>query len=164
MDEGWANQFRRRMNRFSTPRPGHGNAISIKIRPLGGCFHRQHSPHAYNLIDDHFRKCTSMDSHFEEHESGPELLVWLALGTAGITLAKSVIDLVTAIIKARSEGIKKGDSASAPIELIVRKVITEDKIIEEKVLRFDYKDDVNTEQIERALIKAVEKITRNNQE
>jgi hypothetical protein len=92
------------------------------------------------------------------------LLVWLALGTAGITLAKSVIDLVTAIIKSRSEGIKREDSPSAPIELIVRKVITEDKIIEEKALWFDYKDKVNTEEIEEALLKAVEKITRNNQE
>jgi hypothetical protein len=72
--------------------------------------------------------------------------------------------LVTAIIKARSEGIKKGDFPSAPIEFIVRKFITEDKIIEEKVLRFDFKDAVNTEQIERVLIKAVEKITQNNQE
>ena len=164
MDEGWKDQFRRRMNRFSTPRPGHGNAISIKVRPQGGCFHRQHSPHAYDLIDDYLHSCTSLDANFEEHESGPELLVWLALGTAGIILAKSVIDLVTAIIKARSEGIKKGDSPSAPIELIVRKVITHDKIIEEKVLRFDYKDEVNSEEIEKALIKAVEKITENNKE
>jgi len=97
---------------------------------------------------------------FEEHESGPELLVWLALGTAGVTLVKSVIDLVTAIIKARSEGIRKGDSPSAPIELIVRKVIKHDKIIEEKVLRFDYKDEVNAEQIEKALKEAIDKITQ----
>jgi hypothetical protein len=66
--------------------------------------------------------------------------------------------------RGESEGIKKGDSPSAPVELIVRKVIADDKIIEEKVLRFDYKDEVNTEQIEKALIKAAEKITRNNKE
>jgi len=160
MDEGWKDQFRRRMNRFSMPSEGHGNAISIKIRPQGGCFHRQHSPHAYDLIDDYFHKCPSIDVGFEEHESGPELLVWLAIRIAGLNIAKSVIDLVTAIIKARSEGIKKGDSPSAPIELIVRKVITHDKIIEEKVLRFDYKDKVNGEQIEKALKEAIEKITQ----
>lgn len=160
MDEGWPNQFRSRMNRFSKPREGQGNAISIKVRPQGGCFHRQHSPRAYDLIDEYVHKYPSIDVGFEEHESGPELLVWLAIGTAGITLAKSVIDLVTAIIKARSEGIKKGDSASAPVELIVRRVIMDDKIIEEKVLRFDYKDEVNTEQIEKALKKAIEKITQ----
>lgn len=164
MDEVWVKQFRRRMNRFSKSRPGHGNAISIKVRPIGGCFHRQHSPHAYHLIDVYLQKCPSLDVHFEEHESGPELLVWLALGTAGLTLAKSVIDLVTAIIKARSEGIKKGDSPSETVELIIRKVITDHKTIEEKVLRFDYKDEVNTEQIEKALIKAVEKITENIKE
>ncbi len=88
------------------------------------------------------------------------MLVWLALGRAGTTLAKSLIDLVTAIIKARSEGIKKGDSPSAPVELIVRKVITDDKIIEEKILRFDYEDEVNNEQIEKALKEAIEKITQ----
>lgn len=164
MNDNWKSQFQRRMNRFSAPRSGRGSAISIKVRVTGGCFHRQHSPHAYNLIDDYLQGCTSLDAHFEEHESGPELLVWLAMGTAGITLAKSVIDLVTAIIKARSEGIKKGDSPSAPVELIVRKVITDDKIIEEKVLRFDFKDEVNTEQIEKALIKALEKIANNNEE
>ncbi len=162
MNDNWESQFQRRMNRFSAPRSGSGSAISIKVRVTGGCFHRQHSPHAYGLIDDYLHKCTSQDAYFLEYESGPELLVWLALGTAGITLAKSVIDLVIAIIKARSEGIKKGDSPSAPVELIVRKVITDDKIIEEKVLRFDFKDEVNTEQIEQALIKAVEKITKNN--
>ena len=164
MDEWWASQFRRRINRFSAPQPGHGDAISIKVRPQGGCFHRQHSPHAYNLIDDYLRKCTSLDFQFEEHESGPELLVWLALGTAGITLAKSVIDLVTAIIKARAEGIKMGDSPSAPVELIVRKVINGDKVIEEKILRFDYKDEVSAEQIEKAVTKAIEKISQNNPE
>ncbi len=114
----------------------------------------------YDLIDDYFRKCPSRDVGFEEHESGPELLVWLALGTAGVTLVKSVIDLVTAIIKARSEGIKKEDSRSAPIELNVRKVITHDKIIEEKVLKFDYKDEVNPDQIEKALKDAIDKIIK----
>jgi len=101
MDDGWASQFRRRMNRFSKQHEMQGNAISIKVRPQGGCYHRQCSPHAYNLIDDYFNKYPSLDVSFYEHESGSELLVWLALGTAGITLAKSVIDLVTAIIKAR---------------------------------------------------------------
>ncbi|MFZ0052615.1 MAG: hypothetical protein WAK96_12650 [Desulfobaccales bacterium] len=66
--------------------------------------------------------------------------------------------------RGESEGIKKGDYPSAPVELIVRKVGTDDKIIEEKVLRFVYKDAINTEEIEKALIKAIEKITQNDKE
>ncbi len=162
--DNWESQFQRRTYRFSAPRSGLGSAISIKVRGTEGCFHREHSPNAYNLIDDYLRRFPSLDEHFLEHESGPELLVWLAMGTAGITLAKSVIDLVTTIIKARSEGIKKGDSPSAPVKLIIRKIIADDKIIEEKVLRFVYKDEINTEEIEKALIKAIEKITRNDKE
>jgi hypothetical protein len=38
----------------------------------------------------------------EHHESGPEIVVGLALCTAVAALAKSVIDLVTVIVKARS--------------------------------------------------------------
>ncbi len=80
-------------------------ALSIKIRVTSGCFHREHSPHAYGLMDAHLAT-SAAEIEFEEHESGPELLVYLALATAGLTLAKSVIDLITAIIKARSDGEK----------------------------------------------------------
>jgi hypothetical protein len=47
-------------------------------------------------------------------------LVFAALATTGITLAKSVVELITAIVKARSEGIKKGDTKTQPIEVIIR--------------------------------------------
>lgn len=93
--------------------------VSVKVRVTSGCFHREHSPHAYVLIHDYLATADLSDIHcqFEEHESGPEILVYVA---AGLAFTKSVIDLVTAIIKARSEGIKKGDNPSDPLELIVR--------------------------------------------
>jgi hypothetical protein len=91
---------------------------------------------------------------FIEHESGPELLVYVALGTVGITLAKSVIDLITAIIKARSEGAKKGDRHDYPIELIVRG-FDDGKFKEEIVLRFDSRDPIDRELIEESLEKKV---------
>lgn len=87
-----------------------------------------------------------------EHESGPEVLAWIALATAGATLSKSVIELVTAIIKARSEGITKGDAPAEPIELIVRKMGAGDSFIEETVLRIGHRDIVTRAKIE-ALIK-----------
>lgn len=67
---------------------------------MSGWFHREHFPRAYDIIDASFVGL-SPDVEYVEHESGPELLVYLAVATAGITLAKSVIDLVTAILKAR---------------------------------------------------------------
>src|SRR5437588_11355378 len=125
MDPHWERIFHHRMNRFERARPTNSNevAVSIKIRVASGCFHREDSPHAYEIIDSKLAKLPrNLTLDFEEHESGPELLVYLAVAAAGITLAKSIIELVTAIIKARSDGVKKGDRPDAPIELIVRRV------------------------------------------
>jgi len=110
------------MDRFhtSSPRKDEDRPISIKIRPSGGCFHREHSPIAYQIIDEYLYSHQSSDFVFEEHESGPELLVFLAFATAGMSLTANIINLVTAIIKARSEGIHRGDHRDAPLELIVR--------------------------------------------
>jgi|SRR5581483_7635657 len=97
-----------------------GMPVSIKVRVTSGCFHREHSPQAYVLIDEQLYS-TPPDApfSFEEHESGPELLVLLALATSGLSLAKSVVDLIIAIIQARREGIARGDTPADPVELIV---------------------------------------------
>jgi hypothetical protein len=135
----WQAEFRHRMRRF-----GHvhrsaagGTPVSIKVRVQSGCFHREHSPHAYTLIDKYLHSLTPDDADFsfEERESGPEILVWIAATTAGLTLAKSIVDLITAIIKARSESVKKRDHPSEPIELIVRRVTKHDEFEEERILR-----------------------------
>ena len=77
--------------------------------------------------------------------------MYVALGTAGITLAKSVIDLITAMIKARSEGAKRGDRPDNPIELIVRGFGDDGKIKEEIVLKFDSWAELEEETIEKTL-------------
>jgi hypothetical protein len=121
-DAAWQAEFRRRMEHFGD-REGPGLVpVSIKMRTRSGCFHREHSREAFRLIDNYVRQAQKPDATYQiiEHESGPEILVYLAVTTAGLTLAKSIVDLVTAVIKARSDGIKKGDSPSAPLELIVR--------------------------------------------
>ena len=149
------------MHRFEAragARPG-DVAISIKVRVVSGCFHREHSPHAYAVIDSQLAKFPP-DSElvFEEHESGPELLVYLAVVTAGITLAKSVIDLITAIIKARAEGVKKGDKPSDPLEVIVRRVGKGQDFREEIVLRIGHKDSADTNVIEQQVAMALRKL------
>jgi hypothetical protein len=163
MDPEWQKQFRDRMHRFearSSEHPG-DIAVSIKIRVVSGCFHREHSPRAYDLIDLQMMKLPPRpELGFEEHESGPELLVYLAVATAGITLAKSVIDLITAIIKARAEGVKKGDKPADPLELIVRRVDKGDEFHEEIMLRVGHKDSVDEKMIKKQVDQALRKLVR----
>jgi len=57
MDTLWPNEFRERMRTFEgrrKPHPGEA-AVSIKLRVNSGCFHREHSPHAYEMIDEKLR-------------------------------------------------------------------------------------------------------------
>lgn len=165
MQSSWDREFQKRMHKFeNTLLNKHGQSISIKIRVTSGCFHREHSPNAYQIIDEY------RDSHpfqneyvsFEEHESGPEILVYLALATAGLSLTKSIIDLVVTILKARSKGIKKGDKPDYPLELIVRGYHKTGELKDEKILRFDSRGIVDEEIIENMLQKAINKMFLKN--
>jgi len=166
MSTEWNNVFRDCMRGFEIKHPHDANAIpvSIKVRVTSGCFHREHSPHAYEIIDDYLSRIPAdeRDFTFEEHESGPEILVYLAVTSVGLTLAKSVVDLITAIVKARSESAKKGDHPQAPVELIVRRFDKAGEIREEKVLHFNYSDPVNPDEIERKLTESTKKLLSDN--
>ncbi|MFA5075593.1 MAG: hypothetical protein WC436_05850 [Candidatus Babeliales bacterium] len=154
----WEDTFKKRMNEFGRRAPDNvkGEPFSIKIRVAGGCFHREHSPEAYRIIDGYLSGISEPESYFsfEEHESGPEILVYLALTTAGLSLAKSIIDLIVAVIKARSEGIKKGDSPCAPLELIVRRIQRGDEFVEEKVMRINSFDRIDENEVKKQVDRA----------
>jgi len=159
VDPEWQRTFRNRMQGFGRRRPPTPGeiAISVKVRVSSGCFHREHSPHAYEMIDAYLSSSTA-DLEFEEHESGPELLVYLAAATAGLTFAKSVIDLITAIINARSEGIKRGDHPNDPIELIVRRSDDRSGFREETVLQIGHNETADSAFIEKQLAAALKKL------
>ena len=159
MDLQWQREFRDRMRGFGRRRPAATDEIplSIKIRVTSGCFHREHSPHAYELLDATVGG-SKAEFELEEHESGPELLVYLALATAGITLAKSLIDLITAIIQARSEGVKKGDRPNDPLELIVRSIDDQSGFREETVLRIGHSDPADPDLIEKQVAEALKRL------
>ena len=164
MGSYWHDTFRGRMDTFRQkhpPEPG-GIPVSIKVRVASGCFHREHSPRAYDIIEQHLRLIPDDEYAFvfEEHESGPEVIVYLAATTAGLVLAKSIVELITAIIKARSDGIRKGDHPDAPLELIVRRTSKGGEFMEEKVLRVGSHEDVDESAIEQALKKAAEKLIK----
>lgn len=161
MNTEWQKTFRTRMRRFEERRPPQPGevSVSIKVRVLSGCFHREHSPQAYALIDQELMGFSSGPTFvFEEHESGPELLVYIALATTGVTLAKSIIDLVTAIMKARSEGVSRGDGPSSPLELIARRTGQGQEFREEVVLRLDPGDPVSGKLVGRCLNEALKGI------
>lgn len=149
------------MRDFSRRRPQRAGdvSVSLKVRVISGCFHREHSPRAYESIDS-FLIAAAPDVDFVEHESGPELLVYLAAATAGISLAKSVLDLITTILRARSEGTKKGDRPDAPLELIIRRMDTGNTFHEEMVLRIGHGDPVDPEAIEKRIAEALDRLLK----
>jgi len=162
MDAEWQREFRDRMHGFrARRRPAQAGdiALSVKVRVVSGCFHREHSPRAYQSIDAYL-VTAAPDVDFVEHESGPELLVYLALATAGVTLTKSVLDLITAIIKARSEGTKKGDRPRDPVELIIRRVDTGDEFHEEIAFRIGHSDSVDAKAIEKQVADALDRLLK----
>lgn len=150
--------IRERLERYmlKSPRGPGAKAISIKLRVRSGCFHREHSPHAYALIDECLaaHPPSSREFQFEEHESGPEVIV---LVNASLSLAASVIALVVAIINARAAGIKKGDRHSQ-VDLIVRRTDDRTGIKEETVLRICDDADLQHSEIERELLGAVRRL------
>lgn len=158
----WEDTFRNRMEKFSSDFPASPDdvAVSIKIRVISGCFHREHSPHAYKIIDNYLQNIAdeNIGFIFVEHENGPEILAYLTLASSLVILSGNVIELITTIIKARSESVKKGDHPREPVELIIRRVEKPNQVIEEKVLRIDYKDLISSEDIEKRLKVAAKKL------
>ena len=159
MGDSWPDEFARRMRGFSEPFTGSGIPVSVKVRVASGCFHREDSPHAYRLIDAALRDPgLGRDVEWHEHESGPELLVWIPFVTAGVAFSAAAINLVVSILKARSDGIKAGDRPREPLELIVRTTRPGEGVVQEKVLRFDPHDPVHAAVVGKALDEAARKM------
>lgn len=90
MEPAWHDEFRQRMADFDgemTSSPA-GVSLSIKVRVCSGCFHREHSPNAFATLDDYLatHPIDRDTTRYIERESGPELLLYLAITTAGLTL------------------------------------------------------------------------------
>jgi hypothetical protein len=159
MSDPWPRDFERRIRSFNEAFTDSGVVVSIKVRVVSGCFHREHSPQAYGLIDAALRdpglEAASIQWH--EHESGPEVLVWIPFATAGVALSAAVINLIVSILKARSDGVKAGDRPREPLELIVR-TSRAGEVVEEEVLRFNPDDPVHVTAIRAALNEAAVKM------
>lgn len=160
----WEQQLRTRLEDFSWRHEGNELPVSIKIRATSGCFHGSCCPAAYRIIHeslDQYRD--SREFQFVPHESGPELLTFAIVmaavngGTAVMNFSKSVIDLVTTIIKARSDGRKQGDKHDEPIELILRGFDKDGKLFEEKIIRIKSGETLSSDTVEKLLNVALQK-------
>jgi hypothetical protein len=164
MDTAWPNDFRERMQRFEGRREPHPGevAVSIKLRVNSGCFHREHSPRAYEIIDERLRTLAKTDTElaFQEHETGPEVLAYVLLATAVLRLTKEVVGLITAVIKARSEGIKKGDHPNDPLHLIVRRVHDKEGVRDEQVLMIGHTHTVDKDELQERLTESLRKLLK----
>ena len=144
-----------------------GVAVSIKLK-VPDCFCREHhAPVANRLIDD-YRTQHPLDPRFcgyVEHESGPELLLYLGLGAAALGLAreslslvKSAIELVTAVVKARSEGRKQGDSQHGPLVIVVRGFNPDGSFYEKQALQADLQSPPTKKAVEESLTGVIQLI------
>ena len=161
----WINEFNGRMRDFRDRLPGESGQfpISIKIRVDSGCYDRGCCPAAHEIIDrelDVVQRANETRFRFEKHESGPEILAYVG-GAMGF--AAGVISLVTVIIQARAEGRKKGDRHSDPVTLVVRRMESSDRLLEERVMTFSGHEKVTPELIEALLSKGVKKIAPKTQ-
>ena len=156
----WEGQFKDRLEKYLSlaGKDKKHIPLSIKVRPESGCYHRQHSPEAYKLIDQYLSKHSkSAEYTFEEHESGPELLIVLDLAAKGLGFAKSIIDLLVVLIKSRYEGMRRGDSRDASLEIIVRGFDEKGTVQQENILRFNSDAAIDKKIIEKALGRGVKK-------
>jgi hypothetical protein len=129
--------------------------FSIKLSPVPDlrccCFHCV--PRTWIEVNRHIRPYGPIkdegdaligqnDSRFvlECHESGPEIIAYLALGTASLTLLKSIVDLVIVIVNGLS-----GETKKPPASIkISRKQIIKGEISQEDLIEFDIPVSKNT--------------------
>ncbi len=160
MDDWWLNSFSM-LHRLKTHRPARPGDVPVwmKIRIDPTSEERA-------LIHRYFEKMASADAdfEFETHESGPEILVYLAVTAAGVSLAKSVIDLITTIIKARSETWRKRDLPFKTLELIVRHVDERRGCSDEIILRLGQKEAHDETILDQRLMEALSEIAKSEKQ
>jgi len=157
----WNDELNQRLARFIKKHPSEyeSEPISIKVRAEGGCFHKSCCPYALNLIYNKNEELDGEKYEYIEHESGPEIIAYIGLATSGVLIAKSIIELITTIIKARFEGQKQGDGHKGnPVTLIIRKTQKGKEVIEEKIMTFHEHDMVSSEIVEKLLVDGYKKL------
>ncbi len=142
-------QMERSINRavklLGTPQE-YDKYLSIKLYPPHGCCCSHCWPETWravnSFISPYGHVCHEGDAVIgdgddkfvlESHESGPEIIVYLALATASTALAKSIIDLITTFVKSLSKEYRK----QPPRIKISKRQLIKGNVEEETIIEID---------------------------
>ena len=135
---------------------GTGVPFSLKFKS-NTCFCKEHCAiDFYDCIDLEIDKIDLSHDRvtFLEHETGPEILVYLAVTASSITLSASILNLITAFIN-RIKRNHKG----ASFEFIVR-TFKKGKINEEKIIKIDKNTAFKKTELKNILEKTLNKMMK----
>ncbi len=153
MDDGWLNSHNMLL-RLQARRPHHRGDVPVWIKIRIDPTMPEHA-----IIDRYLENLgpADKDFEFEKHESGPELMAYMAAGT---NLAAAVIGLITAIIVARSQTHKRQGLPEEPTELIVRRFDEEHGVTDEIIVRFGKTETNDEHLVEPHLMGELRKVTK----
>ncbi|HKJ33291.1 MAG TPA: hypothetical protein VKA34_15755 [Balneolales bacterium] len=156
----WENELSSRLENFRQERGLDDETliVSVKVRVTSGCFHREHSPQAYSIIDEIDYPKT--ENKIIEHENGPEVIAYIALATASISFLQSTISLITEILKARQQGVSQGDNPNDSLKVIVRGFDKKGRLREEEIVEVHSSDPLDKKTIERTLNKTLKEFKK----
>lgn len=160
----WTNEFKNRIQDFENQFNDEDSfALSIKIRIKSGCFHRDCSPEAFKIIDNEIEQHDFKKERIAliEHESGPEILVYVTLIAATFQLSSSIINLIKSIIDARKKGIENGDRPKDDLHLIVRGFNKNGDLEDETILTINHFDNIDKKLLKDLIEKSVTKEIKN---
>ncbi len=97
------------------------NYLSFKIKGESGCYCSGCCSRAWDIINEYIYPCgpighegdalintNGMNYVLEQHESGPEIVIYLGLATASISFITAVIGLATVLVQALQDKSKNG--------------------------------------------------------
>ncbi|MEW5897358.1 MAG: hypothetical protein AB1668_06705 [Nanoarchaeota archaeon] len=131
---------------LETP-PDYTDYVVFKIKPtVGGCCCFHCWPHTWKDVNQFIIPCGPLEDEgdvlidkdvdkfvLECHESGPEIVVYMGVVTASILLVKSIIELITVLLK-RTEKEDKKKKTDFGVFYYLR---TKDGIEEKKLLEIN---------------------------
>jgi hypothetical protein len=161
VENEWLHEFRQRMDAFRKTGKEGDVVISIKLRAEWGSFDQYGFPDLYPSLNAALRRRTSNDIVIQEHESGPEWIVRLALIAGSLGVLKAVIELVTQALKSREKPRKYDDGRVAevpPLILIVRLIDEKSEFREKEVRKIEPGQKVKKLDLEADLEAAIDEI------
>ena len=145
MEENIVKSIDRAIKLMNTPQE-YEKYISIKLSPPFGCCCSHCWPETWKAVNSFISPFGPVGHEgdavigagndkyiLESHESGPEIIMYLALATASVTLLKSVIDLINTFVN----GFSKEHRKQPPKIKITKRQFVKAKIVEENIMEID---------------------------